>query len=246
MSKNRFSNNAWDEITVASYNIHQCLGTDNRKDMERTIRVIVELDAQLVGLQEVHSSFIQSPQVDTLTQITGLNVIPGPTMHRSDGHYGNVLLTAFSPLAVQPIDLSFPGKEPRGAIDAELNIQGRSVRVIVTHLGLNAKERQFQVDLLSNSLISQKHDLLVLMGDFNEWFPFRRQLLLLNRLLGKIPTRPTYPSRYPILALDRIWLRPMEALRAIKIHRSPSARIASDHLPLKARIAVGARYGHRA
>ena len=79
---------------------------------------------------------------------------------------------------------------------------------------------------------------VVLMGDFNEWFPFRRQLLLLNRLLGKISTRPTYPSRYPILALDRIWVRPKQALQAIKIHKSPLARIASDHLPLKARIAI--------
>lgn len=238
MSKNRFSNNAWDEITVASYNIHQCLGTDNRRDLERTTRVIEELDAQLVGLQEVHSTFIQSPQVDTLTQDTGLTVIPGPTMHRSDGHYGNVLLTAYSPLSVRPIDLSFPGREPRGAIDAELHIQGRSVRVIVTHLGLNARERQFQVDQLADRLLPQKHDLLVLMGDFNEWFPFRRQFLLLNRLLGKISIRPTYPSRYPIFALDRIWVRPKETLRSIKTHQSSLARIASDHLPLKARIVI--------
>jgi endonuclease/exonuclease/phosphatase family metal-dependent hydrolase len=100
------------------------------------------------------------------------------------------------------------------------------------------RERQFQVDRLADNLLPQKHDLLVLMGDFNEWFPFRRQLLLLNRLLGKISTRPTYPSRYPILALDRIWVRPKQALQAAKIHNSPLARIASDHLPLKARIAT--------
>jgi endonuclease/exonuclease/phosphatase family metal-dependent hydrolase len=241
MSKKHFafSDKPWDEITVASYNIHQCLGTDNRKDPERITRVIAELNVQLLGLQEVHSAFIQSPQLDTLTQTTGLNVIPGPTMHRSDGHYGNVLLTAYSPLSVQPIDLSFPGREPRGAIDAELDIQGRSVRVIVTHLGINPRERQFQVDRLADSLLPHKHDLLVLMGDFNEWFPLRRQLLLLNRLLGKISIRPTYPSRYPILALDRIWVRPKETLRAIKTHQSSLARIASDHLPLKARIAMG-------
>ncbi len=241
MSKNRFtfSDRAWDEITVASYNIHQCLGVDNRKNPGRTTRVIAELDAKLVGIQEVHSTFIQSPQLDTLTQSTGLSVISGPTIHRSDGHYGNVLLTAYSPVTVKHIDLSFPGREPRGAIDAELDIQGRSVRVIVTHLGLSARERQFQVDRLADSLLPQKHDLLVLMGDFNEWFPFRRQLLLLNRLFGKISTRPTYPSRYPILALDRIWVRPKEAMRSIKTHKTPLARISSDHLPLKARIAIG-------
>ena len=241
MSKNRFqsSDKARDEITVASFNIHQCLGTDNRKDPERTAGVIAELNAHLVGLQEVHSTFIESPQLDTLTQTTGFTVIPGPTMQRSQGHYGNVLLTAYSPITVRSIDLSFPGREPRGAIDAELDIQDRSVRVIVTHLGLNVRERQFQVNRLADSLLPQKHDLLVLMGDFNEWLPFRRQLLLLNRLLGKISIRPTYPSRYPILALDRIWVRPKQALQSLKIHKSPLARIASDHLPLKARVAIG-------
>ena len=241
MSKNhfKFSDKPRDEITVASFNIHQCLGTDGRKDPERTVDVIAELDAHLVGLQEVHSTLIESPHLDTLTQTTGLTVIPGPTMQRSDGHYGNVLLTAYNPLTVRSIDLSFHGREPRGAIDAEVDIQDWSIRVIVTHLGLNVKERQFQVNRLSDSLFPHKHDLLVLMGDFNEWFPFRRQLLLLNRLLGKISIRPTYPSRYPILALDRIWVRPKVALRAMKTHKSPLARIASDHLPLKARVAIG-------
>lgn len=240
MSKSRLtsSGNARDEITVATFNIHQCLGRDDRKDPERTASVIAELDADLVGLQEVHSTFIELPQSDVLTQTTGLSVIPGLTMQRSDGHYGNVLLTAYSPRAVQPIDLSFPGREPRGAIDAEFDIQGRSVRVIVTHLGLSVKERQFQVNRLADGLLPQKHDLVVLMGDFNEWFPFRRQLLLLHRLLGKISIRPTYPSRYPILALDRIWVRPKQALQSISIHRSTLARIASDHLPLKARVAI--------
>lgn len=241
MWKNRFtsSDSTRDEITVATFNIRQCLGRDGRKDPERTTGVIAELDAHLVGLQEVHSTFIELPQLDTLTQTTGLSVIPGLTMQRGDGHYGNVLLTAYSPLAVQSIDLNFPGREPRGAIDAEFDIRGRSVRVIVTHLGLNMKERQFQVNRLADSLLPQKHDLLVLMGDFNEWFPFRRQLLLLHRLLGKISSRPTYPSRYPMLTLDRIWVRPKQALQSIKIHRSTLARTASDHLPLKARIAIG-------
>ena len=224
MSKNHSisEDKPWDEITVASYNIHQCRGVDDRKDPKRTTRVIAELDAQLIGLQEVHSTFIQSPQLDTLSRTTGLNVIPGPTMHRSDGHYGNVLLSAYSPLSVQPIDLSFPGREPRGAIDAELKIQNRKVRVIVTHLGLIARERQFQVDRLSDSLSSQKCDLLVLMGDFNEWFPFRRHLLLLNRLLGKMSPVPTYPSRYPILALDRIWVRPKVGIAGHKDSPKPS------------------------
>ncbi len=232
------SDKARNEITVATFNIHQCLGIDDRKDLERTADVIAELDAHLVGLQEVHSTFIESPQLDNLTQTTGLTVIPGPTMQRSDGHYGNVLLTAYSPLSIRPIDLSFPGREPRGAIDAEFDIQGRSVRLIVTHLGLNVKERQFQVNRLADILLPQKNDLLVLMGDFNEWFPFRRQLLLLHRMLGKISIRPTYPSRYPIFALDRIWVRPRQALQSINIHKSTLARIASDHLPLKARIAI--------
>src|SRR4051812_26782166 len=38
--------------TIASYNIHKCVGTDGRFDPERISRVVAEIDADVIALQE--------------------------------------------------------------------------------------------------------------------------------------------------------------------------------------------------
>jgi endonuclease/exonuclease/phosphatase family metal-dependent hydrolase len=48
----------------------------------------------------------------------------------------------------------------------------------------------------------------------------------------------TFPSRLPVLALDRVWASPRAHLVSVSSHRSALARVASDHLPLMARFEV--------
>jgi endonuclease/exonuclease/phosphatase family metal-dependent hydrolase len=76
------------------------------------------------------------------------------------------------------------------------------------------------------------------MGDINEWFPPSPGLRSMNRHLGPTPALPSFPSRLPVLALDRIWVRPRGALVALAVHRSALARIASDHLPVRAELVL--------
>src|SRR5262249_15595263 len=76
------------------------------------------------------------------------------------------------------------------------------------------------------------------LGDINEWLPLGRPLRWLNGLLGHSPAERTFPSRWPLFALDRVWVRPRHALLACSAHRSPLAAFASDHLPVKAIIAA--------
>ena len=229
-------------FTVASYNIHQCLGTDGRRDPGRISRVILELDAQVIGLQEVNSKSgggSEEAQMDYLAQATGLKAVLGPTMRRGDSHYGNVLLSSYPIAEIRHLDLSVPGREPRGAIDARLDIQGQAVRVIVTHLGLTASERRHQVARLKHVLGEEREQPLILLGDTNEWFPLSRAIRILQRCLGETPAKPTFPAWFPLLALDRIWVRPRGALEAVRVNKSPLARTASDHLPLKVTVALG-------
>lgn len=82
--------------------------------------------------------------MEYLAQSTGLQAIAGMTFEKKTGPFGNVLLTGWRVLASRVHDLSVPGREPRGAIDAELDISGHSVRVVVTHLGLRAAQRRYQ------------------------------------------------------------------------------------------------------
>jgi endonuclease/exonuclease/phosphatase family metal-dependent hydrolase len=228
-------------FTVASYNIHRCIGTDGRHDPERVVRVIRQLQADVVGLQEVESKFgpgSDLPHVEYLAEATGMTAVPGPTVWREDALYGNVLLTTRELQNIDYVDLSVNGREPRGAIQVELDLHGRRVCLVATHLGLTALERNHQVDMLLETLPPPQDQLFVLLGDFNEWYPFRKLLRSLHRRLGKTTALRTYPSPYPVLPLDRIWIRPQEAVKTIRVHRSPLARLASDHLPIKAEIEV--------
>ena len=42
-------------LRVASYNVHGCLGWDGRRDVARIVRILREIDADVIGLQEVES-----------------------------------------------------------------------------------------------------------------------------------------------------------------------------------------------
>lgn len=226
-------------VSVLSYNIHECVGSDRRRDPARIAQVIKESGAQIVGLQEVHSDASgeeQLHQMNYLAALTGLQAVAGPAMERRNGHYGNVLLTSCKILALHKLDLSYLAREPRGAIDADLEINGEAVRVIVTHLGLLPAERRFQVRKLLTALAQRRTRVVMLLSDFNEWLPTGRSLRWIHTHLGKTALVRTFPSRFPIFALDRIWVSPPAALAELCCIRTPLSRLASDHLPLKATI----------
>jgi endonuclease/exonuclease/phosphatase family metal-dependent hydrolase len=228
-------------VSVLSYNIHECVGCDGRRDPARIAEVIKQSGAQIVGLQEVHSDSSgedELHQMNYLSTLTGMHAVAGPAVERRSGHYGNVLLTSCKVLAVHKVDLSYRSREPRGAIDADLEINGEPVRVIVTHLGLVTRERRFQVRKLIEILKQQRTRIVLLLSDFNEWLPLGRPLRWIHTELGKTGLVRTFPSRFPLFALDRIWVSPPAALSELCCYRTPLTRVASDHLPLKATIRV--------
>ena len=79
---------------------------------------------------------------------------------------------------------------------------------------------------------------MVVLGDINEWLPLGRPLRWMHGLFGRSPAERSFPSRWPLVALDRVWVRPRHALLALKAHRTPLAEQASDHLPVKAIVAI--------
>jgi endonuclease/exonuclease/phosphatase family metal-dependent hydrolase len=233
-------------VRIASYNVHQCVGADGRRDPGRVADVLREIDADVVGLQEVdarpgHGS--DSEQMDFLARRLGLTAIAGPTIVRHDGTYGNALLTRRPVRDVRPIDLTFYRREPRGAIDADLDVDGALLRVVVTHLGLSPRERRWQVQKLVQHLGAGPRDGVVVCGDINEWFGVGRPLRWLHRALGRCPALRTFPARLPLFALDRVWVRPREAMLGARAHASPTARVASDHLPCVVDIRSPAQVG---
>ena len=230
-------------LTVASYNIHSCVGGDGRGDPARVAAVLREIDADIVGLQEVDARpgpATESMQMAYLAGVLGLHAIAGPTILRHDGHYGNALLTRCPILDVRHVDLTVYRREPRAAIDAELDVGGATVRVIATHLGLLPGERRIQARRLLAQLGEGTRDVVatILCGDINEWFAIGRPLRWLHARLGQAATVATFPAAFPVFALDRLWVQPRTALRQVAAHVTATARAASDHLPIVARIAL--------
>ena len=126
-------------------------------------------------------------------------------------------------LDVRHVDLTVYRREPRGALDVDLDVDGAVVRVIVTHLGLLPGERRTQVRRLLDVLGRQPQPTSsILLGDINEWFAIGRPLRWLHARLGRTAAVPTFPAALPVFALDRIWVHPRPAL--LSVDRARHAR----------------------
>jgi endonuclease/exonuclease/phosphatase family metal-dependent hydrolase len=283
-------------ISVATYNIHRCIGRGRGPDLGRTLDVIEDLDADIIALQEVETPAAPSAAaIVLLRRLADLGYEPvlGPTMRGHRHSYGNVLLSRLPVRRRRRIDLSQPGREPRGLIDVRLELRqphqrggrgatlpmlervmtrlagagqarspapgrvptgrGRAVhlRCLATHLGLRAGERRAQIAAIAERLDLAGREAavrldwnsgaagrlpLVLLGDFNEWRPGGRRLGPIHARAEAAPALGTWPAPVPLLALDRIWYRGGLRLTDLEVIRTPLARAASDHLPLRARL----------
>jgi endonuclease/exonuclease/phosphatase family metal-dependent hydrolase len=237
-------------LRAVSYNVHECVGTDGVRDLGRVAAVLGELDADVVGLQEVASEpGKDSPagQLHHLARASGLTPVYGPTLKRRTGEYGNGLLTRLPVERISRHDLSVPGLEPRGVLEVGLRAGEVPLRVLVTHLGLRRGERAFQARAVARILAAgAQGETTVLLADLNEWFPLGTALRHLHQPLKKTPAPRTFPSRLPFLALDRICVSPSHALEGVWAHRTPLSRVASDHLPVVASLVLGCPCGGRA
>ena len=210
---------------VASYNVHGFVGRDGRFDLHRVAEVLREVDADVIGLQEVAADPAHPAPWADLARALGGHGWPGPTLTRSGGPYGNALLSRLPLGAVREIDLAVPGREPRRALIAQLD----GCHAVVTHLGLSARERRVQAERLAAAIAPLRR--VVVLADANTPFRWSPALRALDRVLGPSMRLPSFPARWPVLPLDRIWAAGVAVTR-VWVHRSRLAHEASDHLPV--------------
>lgn len=223
-------------VTVASYNVHGCVGADRVRDVQRIAGVLRGLDAQVIALQEVDFGPGEVAPAELLAALPGYEALAAP-VQRTDGvRLGNVVLTRLPVSGSNRICLDYRGHEPRTAVDALLETGGRPLRVVATHLGLRPGERRFQVRVLLERVAKDERSVTVLLGDFNEWFLAGRPLRWLHQRFGYAAAVASYPARFPLFALDRIWVHPPECLRRFTAPSTELARRASDHLPVVAQL----------
>jgi endonuclease/exonuclease/phosphatase family metal-dependent hydrolase len=230
-------------LRVASYNIHACVGLDRRQDVSRIAAVLRQIEADVIGLQEVESRHRRSTidQAEALATALDMQCIEGPLLHDPSGWYGNALLTRRTVRAVRRVVFEARGREARGAIVADLaGGEGPGWRVLTTHLDLHSGRRQRQFEVLLDELLPALSLATIVIGDFNEWWPFSRGLTALRRHAVLPFAPPTFPSRCPLFALDRMALSACRLRGRLRRHDSALARIASDHLPIFADVVATA------
>ena len=228
-----------DGTLIASYNVHKCVGNDRRFDPERTSRVIHEIDADVIALQEADTRFGERTGILDLGRLereTGLIPVPINGMAKAHGWHGNVVL--FKKGLVRDVhQINLPGLEPRGALVAEIELErGGALRIIAAHFGLLRHSRARQAQMLVE-LMNDRHEMpTILLGDLNEWrLGDRSSLNKFQSAFGpQPPAVPSFPARLPVLALDRIMANRKGVLTTVEAHDTPLSRVASDHLPIKA------------
>ncbi|WP_076068815.1 endonuclease/exonuclease/phosphatase family protein [Sphingomonas montana] len=236
-------------ITVASYNMRKAIGTDRRRRPDRILEVLHEIDADIVALQEADRRFgakLSAIPIDLIAERSdyrpvGFDVRPGGI-----GWHGNAILVRKSAVitACRPLDL--PVLEPRGAVLADVRIGGATMRIVGMHLDLSGLWRRRQAKAVIAHVAACEQALpTVLMGDLNEWSLHGGCLRDFGGTYRFAPTGRSYHARRPMAALDRILVGPGVAVIDSGVHHSHKASLASDHLPIWAKLHVPGDAGAR-
>jgi endonuclease/exonuclease/phosphatase family metal-dependent hydrolase len=232
------------ELNIASWNLHKCVGMDGRFDPHRSIAVIAEFGADIVALQEADRRFGRRTGLldrKLLEKETGLVPLPVSDLPDGLGWHGNAILVRPGTRA-QLRRLDLPGAEPRGAVVADLDLKHGPLRLVAAHFGLLPRCRRRQSTAILAALAEGDPLPTVLCGDLNEWHPGEKSSLrMLAPFFGPVAGGPaSFPTRMPMLPLDRIIAWPKPLVSGVEVHDSPLARVASDHLPLTARLHLAA------
>ena len=232
------------KIKVASYNIHKGIGLDRRRDPDRILAVLREIDADVIALQEADRRFGTRAAViprQALEEHSPWKAVATGHFNgvrpASIGWHGNVLLVRREIEVIDVGAVALPTLEPRGAVCAELRITGRPVRVVGMHLDLSGLHRRKQVRAVCDHLIAQACDApAVMMGDLNEWSITGGALSSFDAAHRVLAPGRSFPARRPLAQLDRIVVSGGWQVEECGVHHSALAATASDHLPVWARL----------
>jgi endonuclease/exonuclease/phosphatase family metal-dependent hydrolase len=223
-------------ISVASYNIQKSIGTDLRRRPERILAVLAELDADVVALQEVDRRFgerASSLSTEAIEAETGYSPLRFGARPQSLGWHGNTILVRKGVEVLAQRSLTLPALEPRGAVLADVRIEGLALRVVGMHLGLVGLWRKRQALAVLDHLEGLEDTLpTVMMGDFNEWSVNGGCLRHFAGEHHVCAPGASFPSIRPMLRLDRIVTSVDLTIDQSGVHGSEGARKASDHLPI--------------
>lgn len=247
------------EFTLLSYNIHKGFSARNVRYMLHELKqAIIDIGADVVFLQEVvgdHSrhrerisEWPSEAQFEYLADTVWSHYAYGKNAVYDVGHHGNAILSKFPIVSFENHDISVGRHECRGILHAVLDMsdgKGTKLDCFCTHLGLFRRIRDKQFQLVSQLVGEAVADgsSLILAGDFNDWLlracPVMEDKLgareLIKALHGEVAR--TYPARFPVMCLDRVYGRGIEVRAAAALTGKPWMHL-SDHVPLVVKVAL--------
>lgn len=240
-------------LHVLTINAHKGFTALNRRFILPELRNAVRsTGADLVFLQEVLGSHVlhakrfrdwpDIPQYEFLADTMWPQFAYGRNAVYPNGHHGNALLSKFPIIQYHNLDVTVSGNEERGLLHCVLDVPGhREVHAICVHLGLREAHRQNQLALLADLVATFNADAPVIVaGDFNDWRQ-RADAILAKHALVEVfrqvhgaPAK-SFPARFPLLRLDRIYVRNATAHQPLVLSTKPWSHL-SDHAPLAAEV----------
>jgi endonuclease/exonuclease/phosphatase family metal-dependent hydrolase len=242
-------------LRVLTYNIQVAIGSrrfrhyvshgwkyvmphgQTRNNLERIAGVIGDYD--VVGLQEADGGSIRTGFVDQaryLADRMGFDECRS-LITRDFGRFAQHTNSLLSRLPLTRVtEHRLPGAmDGRGALEAQLELDGRTLTVVVTHLALGRRTRLHQSAKLAEIVGGVGPCLL--MGDFN-FKPQSPEMALLREEADlRLPVtyaHATLPSWRPRAAVDHILATPE---LAVAEYGPLVDQVYSDHLPVGAEIA---------
>lgn len=233
---------------IVTYNVHRCVGNDRRLDVARIADVLAALEPDIVALQELDVGRARTNHVDQASEIAerlDMACHFHAAMRVETELYGDAILSAHPEQLIQkgplPGHPRMPVLEPRGALWLEVEIDGRPVQVINTHLGLVPREQQLQARYLAGHAWLQHprcRGPKILLGDFNAtgtsvvYRTLTARLEPARRLAPHRRSTSTFPAQLPVLRIDHLFVSPEIVVKDVFAPLEPLTRVASDHLPL--------------
>lgn len=243
-----------DTLRIMTYNVHGCVGMDGKLDAQRIARLIARARPDVVALQELDEGRARSygmDQAQLIARYLEMEFHFHAAISIKEERYGDAILTRLPHRLVKAGPLpglaGKPHLESRGALWIAIDLHGKELQIINTHLGLDRRERMAQVEaLLGRDWLAheQCRGPVLLCGDFNA-LPSSPAYRRFARRLKDVQTeaqdhRPqsTFFGRFPTLRIDHIFISPGLEVISAEIPGSELARLASDHLPLVTEIRI--------
>lgn len=220
-------------------------------ELREAVRTV---SADIVFLQEVlgehemlakkHASrWPEQPHYEFLADSIWHSYAYGQNAVYPNGHHGNALMSKYPIERHQNVDVSIEKTEKRGLLHCEIPVPvgGAPLHAICVHLGLREAHRKQQLDLLCDLVKSiPMHEPIVIAGDFNDWRGRAEEVMyaggLTDVFVEQYGVSPkTFPAVFPMLRLDRIYVRGVIQSTPLRLPNRPWAHL-SDHAPLAAEV----------